>query len=110
MDVYFRFSQLTKLQALTLEREVMFSSSEQKGKGDEEATNVSIANVSFVGYVLLNHQTIHDINDFFVRQKVALKDCALCLTALTDSKNQSVPSIVNEMLHYIDCQLVVSIT
>ncbi len=103
MDVYFRFSKLTKMQALTLEREVMFSSSVRECDDFDERTT------TYIGLVLLNQQSLHDINDFFVRQKVELIHCALCLKkSSAPDIEESVPPIVNEMLHYIDCQLVVS--
>lgn len=87
------------MQAFTLRKEVMEASFE------ESAIN------EFVGYAPLNEFSIHDINDFFVRQMIKVEDCDILVCASTEERGEviRVPKVVNQMLKYIDCELAYSL-
>ena len=66
----------------------------------------------FLGVVELSEFNIDEINDFYVRQQVAIEDCDI-FAAITSPGNQmtvDVPNVVNRMLKYIDCKLTYSFT
>ena len=103
-DVKFRFTQLNKLQAFTLEREIVGASFEERSDNAEHKY--------YIGLVPLTHSNLDDINDFYVRQRVALEASDILVSVESDSgeKTLTVPDIVNRMLKYIDCKLSFSFT
>ncbi len=101
INVNFRFLKLNKLQAYTLKHEVMNASFVENCELD-----------GFLGVVELSEFNIDEINDFYVRQQVAIEDCDI-FAAITSPGNQmtvDVPNVVNRMLKYIDCKLTYSFT
>lgn len=101
VDISFRFLKLDKLQAYTLKREIAFSSFREHHKDEH-----------FVGIVQLSEKSIHEINDFYVRQQVSLADCDIFISVVSefDSNIVDIPNVVNKMLKYIDCKLTYSFT
>jgi len=99
VKVDFRFKKLNKLQAYTLQREVL-------GASFQEQTNTNV----FLGCVPLNDESMHEINDFFVRQMMRIEDCDIQVSvdSVNDVNSVSVPKVVNRMLKYIDCDLTYS--
>ena len=102
-SVNFRFLDLDRLQAVTLSREVSGASYQE-----------SMTPGRYVGYIELSGLNIHEINDFFIRQRVSISDCDILVSASLSvgvhEKGESesivkVPPVVNNMLKYIDCQL-----
>lgn len=100
-DVVFRFLNLNKLQAFTLKRELLGSSYEAQQGGN-----------LYIGSVPLTNLSLDDINDFYVRQRIAIKQCDIFVTAKISAETPiyDVPEIVNRMIKYIDCQLRFSLT
>ena len=98
-NVYFRFNNLNRLQAYTLEREVLNAKFESCGNETQ-----------FIGLVLLSNENLDDINDYYVRQRIQIEQCDICISinVLSDSEIFEVPKIVNRMLKYIDCKLSIS--
>lgn len=94
--VLFRFSNLNKLQKMTLEKEVQGAFSVF-----HEASN------SFDGYVALDELTFDDINMFVVRQQLPVSRCNIVIKmSVQDSPFESaLPATVNQMLKHIDCQI-----
>lgn len=96
-----RFLSLNKLQALTLEREVVGASQSKHFKND-----------FYVGCVVLMDDNLEDIVHFFIRQQLKIDDCDLFISVFSnlDSNIVDVPNLVNRMLKYIDCRLTFSYT
>jgi hypothetical protein len=101
IEASFRFLGLDKLQAITLEREIVGASQRKHFKHD-----------CYVGSVPLVDQYIEDINNFYVRQRVRIEECDIFLSIVTESSSNivEVPEIVNRLLKYIDCKLTFSFT
>ena len=98
-EISFRFKNLNKLQAFTLEREVQGS------------TYVMACNKEcYVGSVPLNDLSIQEINDFYVRQMVHISDCDIFVSVVSENNSNivDIPSVLNRMLKYIDCNLTYS--
>ena len=95
----FRFLSLNKLQAITLERDIIGSSYKKHHEND-----------SYVGSVALTKSSIDDINDFYVRQMIDVIECDLFVSVVSESDSNivGVPVVVNSMLKYIDCKLTYS--
>lgn len=100
-NINFRFNSLDKLQAFTLVREILGSSHEEE-----------LLNNCYIGFVPLTDCNLDDINDFYVRQRIDISQCAISVSVTSDSgtKTLEVPFIVNRMLKYIDCKLAFSFT
>jgi len=98
-EISFRFNRLDKMQAFTLEREILGSS-----------RNSHIDNHSFVVHVPLTESNFDDINDYYVRQRVLIEDCDIfvSVSSKAGTKVSEIPTIVNRMLKYIDCKLTFS--
>lgn len=96
VEIKFRFLKLNKLQAMTLSREIAGSSYVELDDGQ-----------FFVGHVPLVESKFDDINHFFIRQKIAIKDCDLLInyTFSSNTSELSVPIKVNQFLKDIDCKL-----
>jgi len=101
VKVSFRFKRLDKLQAFTLVRET-----------SSAFYNESTKDNYYVGYVDLIDNNIDDINDFYVRQRIALDevDIFISVNAEPGTDSISIPTVVNRMLKYIDCKLAFSFT
>lgn len=100
-DVSFRLLKLNKLQAHTLEREVVNSSTyyvEDKN--------------CYVGIIPLTEDIFDPLMIFFERQQINIADCDIFLSVLSDKDTNivDVPSSVNKMLKHINCKLVFSYT
>ncbi|WP_462157746.1 hypothetical protein [Pseudoalteromonas sp. GB56] len=101
VDISFRFLNLNKLQAYTLAKEV-------SGATYKMPRNKNY----YVGCIPLTEDTIHEINDFYVRQMVDISECDIFVSIVSefDSNIVDVPAVVNHMLKYIDCKLTYSFT
>ena len=101
VEISFRFLSLDKLQAYTLEREILGSSYKQHDK-----------NNCYLGYVPLTKQNFDDINDYYVRQRIEIEECDIFVSVNSESNTDivDIPTIVNRMLKYIDCKLTFSFT
>ncbi|MDX2370200.1 MAG: hypothetical protein QNK36_17630 [Colwellia sp.] len=101
VEIDFRFLSLNKLQAYTLEREIIGSSYRKHRKSD-----------CYVGCVPLTKSSIDDINDFYVRQMIDIAECDIFVSVVSksDSSIVDVPVVANRMLKYIDCKLTYSFT
>mgnify|MGYP003659250936 CR=1 FL=1 len=99
VEVSFRFLSLNKLQAHTLEREVVNSSTRYV-----EDKNC------YVGIIPLTEDIFDPLMIFFERQQVALANCDIYLSVLSSKDNNivDVPLSVNKMLKHINCKLVFS--
>lgn len=99
VDVSFRFINLDKFQAYSLEREILGASFQQHTSHD-----------CYVALVPLSLQTFDDINNFYVRQRVELSDCDVLINVCSHAHEGVIaaPAIVNRMLKYIDCKLTFS--
>lgn len=97
----FRFFNLNKLQAYTLERDVSGSSK-----------TAHTDNGSYDGSVTLRSDNLENIFDFFIRQRIENSGCDILVTISTniDTNIVVVPELVNRMLRFIDCQLTVAFT
>ena len=95
----FRFLSLNKLQAITLEREIVGSSYQKHYEND-----------SYFGCVPLTTFSIDDINDFYVRQMIDVTECDIFVSVVSESDANivDVPIVANRMLKYIDCKLTYS--
>tara|TARA_R110002012_G_scaffold56629_6_gene145465 strand:- start:268 stop:591 length:324 start_codon:yes stop_codon:yes gene_type:complete len=96
----FRFLDLNKMQAFTLQKEVdgaYYSASKREGR--------------FVGSVELCEYRFDELNIFFVRQQIDITQCDIHIVAKLEQPNQLVvvPVIVNKLLKHIDCQLTFSV-
>ena len=100
-EISFRFSHLDKMQAFTLEREILGSLRDSQ-----------IDNDFYVVCVPLLNNNFDDINDYYVRQRVEIEDCDIFIAVSSDSGTNTyvMPEIVNRMLKYIDCKLTFSFT
>ncbi|MEH6385089.1 MAG: hypothetical protein V7780_10815 [Colwellia sp.] len=100
-EISFRFNHLDKMQAFTLEREILGAFS-----------NNHVENNRYVVCVPLTDKNFDDINDYYVRQRVEIDDCDIFISVSADSGTNSIdiPTIVNRMLKYIDCKLTFSFT
>ena len=100
-EISFRFLSLDKLQAYTLEREILGATHKKHDK-----------NNCYLGYVPLTKQNFDDINDYYVRQRIDIGACDIfvSLNAESDTNIVDIPAIVNRMLKYIDCKLTFSFT
>jgi len=100
-QISFRFNRLDKMQAFTLEREILGSLREDH-----------VENNCYVVYVPLTDKNFDDINDFYVRQRVEIEECDIFVSVSADSgiNTFEIPLIVNRMLKYIDCKLTFSFT
>ncbi|MFB0979966.1 MAG: hypothetical protein QMC62_03500 [Alteromonadaceae bacterium] len=99
--ISFRFNRLDKMQAFTLEREIAGSTCEDH-----------IEDHCYIVCVPLSNYNFDDINDYYVRQRVELKDCDILVRVSSNfgTKIFDIPLIVNRMLKYIDCKLTFSFT
>ncbi len=98
VTAYFRFLNLNKRQALTLEREI-------------SQAICSKDNDSYKGYVLLDDAwVIDDISNFAVQQQIDDQACDILLAPqLKDSLDViTANKIVNQMLKHIDCCISIS--
>jgi len=100
-EISFRFNNLDKMQALTLEREILGSLRDKH-----------VENNCYVVYVPLTVNNFDDINDYYVRQRVDIEDCDIFVSVSSGSGTNTfnIPEIVNRMLKYIDCKLSFSFT
>lgn len=100
VNVYFRFLKLNKMQAYTLKKELM-GADFHSGSSDGE----------YLGTVELSEMSLHDINDFFVRQRLPIVDCDILLSTTSSQLGSflNVPNVVNNMLKYIDCPLTIEL-
>ena len=98
IEISFRFLRLNKLQAFTLEREILGASYRANKTGS-----------NYIGSVALTKQNIDDINDFYVRQRIEIDDCDIFVAVISGTKiyQIEVPAIANRMLKYIDCKITV---
>ncbi|MFT5707370.1 MAG: hypothetical protein ACI9ES_001661 [Oceanospirillaceae bacterium] len=101
VNASFRFFNLNKLQAYTLEREVSGSSKNQH-----------IRNDNYDGSVILENDNLEDIFDFFIRQRIDTSECDILISIAKriDAEITVVPELVNRMLKFIDCKLTVAHT
>lgn len=100
-EISFRFNRLDKMQAFTLEREIVGS-----------LRNDHIEDHYYVVCVPLTDNNFDDINDYYVRQRVEIEDCDIFVSVASNSGTNfyDIPVIVNRMLKYIDCKLTFSFT
>jgi hypothetical protein len=100
-EISFRFNRLDKMQAFTLEREIVGSLRKDHIKDHYYIVCVPLTDMSF-----------DDINDYYVRQRVDIEDCDILVSAASDAcaNVYDIPVIVNRMLKYIDCKLTFSFT
>lgn len=100
-EISFRFNRLDKMQAFTLEREILGATRESH-----------VENNNYIVCVPLSNNNLDDINDYYVRQRVEIDDCDINISVRSDSPTDifEIPNIVNRMLKYIDCQLTFSFT
>jgi hypothetical protein len=100
-EISFRFNRLDKMQAFTLEREILGSSRDSQMDNDFYVVRVPLSNNNF-----------DDINDYYVRQRVEIEDCDIFISVCSDSGTNifGIPEIVNRMLKYIDCKLTFAFT
>ena len=100
-EISFRFNSLDKMQAFTLEREILGSSRDNH-----------VENNSYVVCVPLTANTFNEINDYYVRQRIEIEECDIFVSVTSDSGTNilDIPVIVNRMLKYIDCKLTFSFT
>ncbi len=100
-EVSFRFTRLDKMQAFTLEREILGSSWEHL-----------VENNCYLVCVPLTANNLDDINDYYVRQRIEIEACDIFVSVSSDSGTNTfdIPAIVNRMLKYIDCKLTFSFT
>jgi hypothetical protein len=100
-DSSFRFLSLTRLQAITIEREVPGATQQKHWQND-----------CYVGYVALSHDNLQDIANFFVRQQIKVEECDLfiAITSPLQTNTVAAPDLVNQMLKFIDCKLTFSYT
>jgi len=101
VKIGFRFLNLNKLQAYTLAKDVPGATYKMPRNKDY-----------YVGCVPLTDESIHDINDFYVRQNIDINNCDVFVSTVTeyDSYIIDVPKVVNNILKYIDCKLTYSFT
>ena len=100
-EISFRFNRLDKLQAITLEREIIGTSCEEH-----------LDNNCYVAFVPLTENNFDDINDYYIRQRLMIDNCDIFVSVSSYSGTQvlDIPPIVNRMLKYIDCKLSFSFT
>ncbi len=100
-EISFRFTRLDKMQAFTLEREILGSSRQRQ-----------VENNNYVVCVPLTDSNLDEINDFYVRQRIEIEACDIFVSVSSDSGTNTfeIPAIVNRMLKYIDCNLTFSFT
>lgn len=100
-EISFRFTRLDKMQAITLEREILGSIREDH-----------VENNRYVVCVPLTNNSFDDINDYYVRQRIEIEECDIFVSVRSDSGTNTfeIPALVNRMLKYIDCQLTFSFT
>ncbi len=102
IEVTFRLSNLDKLQAFTLIREV-------DGATYDNHSETSCFVGSFVGSVFLSEslKNLDDLNIFTVRQKIPLRDCDILISVTSENATKTIatPMFVNKVLKHIDCQL-----
>ena len=100
-QVYFRLLHLDKFQAYSLVHEIRGSSHKVN-----EASNHYAASIP------LTQQNFEDINDYYIRQRIALESCDILISISSQSGGGTIdiPNIVNRMLKYIDCKLTFSFT
>ena len=100
--ISFRFKQLDKFQAFSMVREISGASYEH-----------DLENNHYLGFIPLTPENFDIINDYFVQQRIALSDCDIHITLNNAVQNPTktivIPTIVNRMLKYIDCQLSFSV-
>lgn len=99
--ISFRFNRLDKMQAFTLEREILGSIRDE-----------NVENKVYVVCVPLTETNFDDISDYYVRQRVNIEDCDIFVSVCSDSGTNlfDIPMIVNRMLKYIDCKLTFAFT
>jgi hypothetical protein len=99
--ISFRFNRLDKMQAFTLEREILGSLREDH-----------VENNYYVVSVPLTDKNFDDINDYYVRQRVEIEECDIFVSVSSNTGTNifEIPLLVNRMLKYIDCKLTFSFT
>ena len=100
-EISFRFLSLDKFQAYSLVHEIAGSTH-----------TPDLVNNCYVACIPLTKHNFEDINDYYVRQRIALEACDILVSLSTESHSgiTDVPVIVNRMLKYIDCKLTFSFT
>jgi hypothetical protein len=100
-EISFRFNRLDKMQAFTLEREILGSLREDH-----------VENNYYVVSVPLTDKNFDDINDYYVRQRVEIEECDIFVSVSSNTGTNifEIPLLVNRMLKYIDCKLTFSFT
>lgn len=92
---------LDKFQAITLVREVAGATYDNHPE-----------NRCFIGSVCLteNLENLDELNIFYVRQQIPLKECDMLISVTSTSGAQTIatPMFVNKVLKHIDCQLTFS--
>ncbi|TYK66879.1 hypothetical protein [Colwellia echini] len=99
--ISFRFLALDKFQAYSMVREII---------GSSHAENTDTKR--YVCCVPLSVKNFEDINDYFIRQRIAITDCDILVSVSASVNNGivDIPAIVNRMLKYIDCKLTFAYT
>jgi hypothetical protein len=97
----FRFLNLNKLQAYTLEREVLGATK-----------RLDCEKECYVGCVTLLEDNLAEIFNFFIRQRITVEQCDLLISLFSNMQTTTteVPRLVNQMLRFIDCKLTMSYT
>jgi len=100
-EISFRFLRLDKMQAYTIEREILGATREHQ-----------IENNCYIVCVPLTTNNLDDINDYYVRQRIEIAACDIFVSVSSKSGTNisDIPEIVNRMLKYIDCKLTFSFT
>jgi len=100
-EILFRFLNLDKFQAYSLTHEILGSSHEKSPSSER-----------YIGHVPLTADNFEQINDYYIRQRVAIEACDILVSVKSTVETGSIdiPEIVNRMLKYIDCKLTFSFT
>ncbi len=103
----FRFLSLDKLQALTLERELMACSLSENKNDDSQYKIGNVKGKTFCVSCPLDEHSLGDILNFYIRQELKAKACdiVLSLDQSVDSNPIAVPRLVNDLLKQVDCEL-----
>lgn len=98
IQVFFRFLNLDKLQAITLSREISgatYLANSDTGK--------------FIGLIKLTDtlENLNDLNIYYVRQQTLIEDCDILISVTSQNQISKVeiPRLVNKLLKHIDCKL-----
>jgi len=98
-EISFRFLRLDKFQAYSLPHEISGSSYVKHP-----------TNETYVASVPLTSSNFEEINDYYIRQRIALDACDIFISVKSTSAAGTIdiPAIVNRLLKYIDCKLTFS--